>query len=86
MIEQSGQSRKRLSTATVGAMVDLLLMGRRVQMLIECREVNKVSMAQITLVAEAVPGLDSSGVGGVLFIPPSDLLVGDDAVGISLTD
>jgi hypothetical protein len=60
MIEQPGQGRKRLSTATVRAMVDLLLMGGRVQMLIECGEFNKLSMAQITLVAEAVPGLYSS--------------------------
>jgi hypothetical protein len=86
MIEQSGQGRKRLRTATVGAMVDLLLMGRRVQMLIERRESSKLSMTHIALVAGAVPGPGSSGVGGVFFVPPSDLLVGDNAVGISLTD
>lgn len=86
MIDHSGQSRKLSSAAAVRAVVELLLVDRGAEVLVQGCEFAEEAVAKIALVGfdKAVPcPLGGLVAGGAR---PSEQLLGDDAIGIAASD
>lgn len=77
VIDNSSQRLEVLSTVPVGAMIQILLMSRRVQMLIQPVHRVKPLVAQIALPVAAVPGPVRAAVGvlgGGAAVPADEFL------------
>lgn len=86
MVEKLRKSRELLAAPFADAMVDFLLVRWRTQMLVQRHQRPVPAMAQVALV---LPAIETSTVGlvaGVLLRGPSEQLVGQDAVCVSLVD
>lgn len=88
MVEQPRQRNELLSAPStfVGTVVNLLLMNRRVEMLVESDSLVEFPVAQITFPVIAVISLICHGISKVDLLVPPDLLVGDDPVHIALLE
>lgn len=85
MIHQTTQHGVLASTA--GTMVDLLLMGRAAEMLIQAGQGAEPILAKITAEVGSIPGSPGGDIArlGLMIVVPSDLLVGEDVVRIDLS-
>lgn len=85
---QSSQRSKLLPTSSPGirTMVNLLLMGLRVQVLIQRFALVELPVAKVALPVIAVPRAIRGFVLHLRFVVPSNLLIGDDSVRVGLSD
>lgn len=85
MIHQTAQH--GVLASTTGTMVDLLLMGRAAEMLIQAGQGAEAILAKITAKVGSIPGSPGGDIArlGLMIVVPSDLLVGEDVVWIDLS-
>ena len=85
MVHQTAQH--GVLASTPGTMVDLLLMGRAAEMLIQAGQGVEPILAKITAKVGSIPGSPGGDIArlGLMIVVPSDLLVGEDVVWIDLT-
>lgn len=86
MTKQLRQRRKLPLTPPSKAVIHLLLMHRRAEMLIERPQRPEPAMAQVTLECSAVPSGVGGCVGGVGGGVPGQEVVGDGAAGVEAVD
>jgi hypothetical protein len=87
MTEQGSQCLELHVASAIRAAIQVALVFRTVEMLIEADKFGESGMANVAFVSIAVPGAAVSLIGNVIgFCMPSDLLLGNEVVFILLLD
>jgi len=86
MVEQRRQRDELLAATPVHAVIHLLLVSGRAEMLVQCLAVPELAMADVTLPAATVESRVGGLIGGIGGTVPGELLLGDDAVQVPFGD